>query len=140
MPGIRFLERLRVTARNPDAREDDREPEVLLSVINHVSAILNTRQGSSLLDEDMGVPDFTSMGVTFTAADIPDIERRLAALIRRYEPRLTDVTVQLTSDTASKMSQLDFSLQARLRLGSKETLPVCLFTRFTSEGHVVVEN
>lgn len=140
MAGLRFLERLRSMARNPDARMADPAQDVLQSVIRHVSAILNTRQGSSLLDKSMGVPDFTSMGVQFTATDIPYMEQALTALISRYEPRLVDVHVRLTPGTDGRLTQMNFSLQARLRLSKNDMLPVQLLTRFTHEGRVIVEN
>lgn len=140
MAGLRFLERLRAMSRNPDVRTADPVQDVLHSVIRHVSSILNTRQGSSQLDDDMGVPDFTSMGVVFTATDVPDIERRLTTLISRYEPRLAEVEVHLTPETDVRMIQMNFSLQARLIIGKNDTLPVRLFTRFTSDGRVVVES
>ena len=38
--------------------------EVLRSVIGYVSKLLNTRRGSSVLDEEFGIPDFTGFGVS----------------------------------------------------------------------------
>ncbi|MEG2140159.1 MAG: type VI secretion system baseplate subunit TssE, partial [Bilophila sp.] len=72
----------------------DDAQDVLASVVAHIANILNTRQGSTLLDEELGIPDFTSMGMQFTNDDIPRIERSIALLLARYEPRLADVQVR----------------------------------------------
>ena len=62
--------------------------EVLRSVIGYVSKLLNTRRGSSVLDEEFGIPDFTGFGVSYSRDDIPRIETETARFIERCEPRL----------------------------------------------------
>lgn len=139
MAGLRFLERLRAMARNPDRRGNDEIEDVLHSVITHVSEVLNTRQGSALLDENMGIPDFTSMGLHFTPEDIPRMEQRIAALISVYEPRLCNVKAAVLADETPGATIMCFSLQASLLVGDSEKLAVHLLTRVTPEGKVSVE-
>ncbi|MEG1610197.1 MAG: type VI secretion system baseplate subunit TssE [Bilophila sp.] len=137
MPGIRFLERLRATQSSPDSRDLDDAQDVLASVVAHIANILNTRQGSTLLDEELGIPDFTSMGMQFTNDDIPRIERSIALLLARYEPRLADVQVRLEPES-NAASQMIFVLNARLNVSEIERLPVQLFTRVSPQGKVTV--
>ena len=63
------------------------------SLVRHLTALLNTRQGSVPLAPDYGVPDFTDLGSTFTMQSIPELSRDLARIIQTYEPRLKNVRV-----------------------------------------------
>ncbi len=111
--------------------------DVLQSVIDYVSKILNTRQGSTVLDDAFGIPDFTSAGVSFTNEDIPNLEREIAAFVGRCEPRLHNVQVRFTPDPGAPL-QMIFSLNAELRLGKNEFLPVHFVTRVNPLGKVTV--
>ena len=136
MSGLRFLERLRRLNRDPDLRVSVEAEDVLQSVIDYVSKILNTRQGSTVLGEDFGIPDFTSAGVGFTGEDMPRIEREIASFVERCEPRLRHVQVHFTPDSGAPL-QMIFSLNAELRFG-EEALPVHLVTRVDPLGKVTV--
>ncbi len=138
MSGIRLLERLRAINNNPDFRDQDDPQDVLHSVIGYVTSLLNTRQGSTLLDKELGIPDFTSMGSVFTNDDIPRIEKSIADILMRYEPRLSNVSVKLMPESIAS-TQMVFALQARLRLTQSETMPILLMTRVTPQGKVSVE-
>lgn len=135
MAGIRFLERLRATQHNPDSLGEEDTAAVLQSIISYAALILNTRKGSALLDTDMGIPDFTSRGMQFTNEDIPHIERSIAEVLARYEPRLTDVQVRLIPDSNAAV-QMVFELQASLNTAKKS--PIRLLTRITPQGRVTV--
>ncbi|MBQ7456967.1 MAG: type VI secretion system baseplate subunit TssE [Desulfovibrio sp.] len=137
MAGIRFLERLRLLARDPDRRIAPSAEEILHSVTDYVSKILNTRKGSAVIDEDFGIPDFTSAGTAFSREDMPTIEAEIAAFVERYEPRLTQVSVHFTPDAASPL-QMVFSLNAHLRLGGDTSIPVHFVTRVDPLGKVTV--
>jgi type VI secretion system protein len=78
----RLLERI----ASPDRRED-----TVGSVLDHLRAMLNTRQGSVLTCPDYGMPDLTEF------MQAPDVQRALQSgilnSIRKYEPRLKRVNV-----------------------------------------------
>ena len=137
MAGLRFLERLRRMSRDPDLRVSVEPEDVLQSVIDYVSKILNTRQGSTVLDDHFGIPDFTSAGVNFTTEDMPRIEREIAAFVERCEPRLQHVQVRVTPDPNTPLQML-FDLNADLRFGDGAPLPVHLVTRVDTMGKVTV--
>lgn len=111
--------------------------EVLRSVIGYVSKLLNTRRGSSVLDEEFGIPDFTGFGVSYSRDDIPRIEKEIARFIERCEPRLRDVKITYSPDTNEPFS-INFVLDAKLVLTGTDVLPVKLTTRINPSGKVSV--
>ena len=137
MAGLRFLEKLRRMRYETESRDSVGAEEVLSSVTDYVSKILNTRQGSTLLDEEFGIPDFTSAGLSFTNEDIPRLEQEIGNFVARCEPRLRDVKVRFSPDPESPL-QLIFSLNAELRLPDDEHMPVHLTTCVNPSGRVTV--
>jgi type VI secretion system protein len=63
------------------------------SLLEHLRALLNTRQGSSALDPNYGVPDLTGPLHDFPQG-IAALQRELELTIRRGEPRLACVSVR----------------------------------------------
>ncbi|MBQ7607477.1 MAG: type VI secretion system baseplate subunit TssE [Desulfovibrionaceae bacterium] len=137
MAGLRFLERLRRIQHDPERHVTTSPDDVLQSVTSYVSKILNTRKGSTVLDEDFGIPDFTSAGLAFSQEDMPKVEREIADLIERCEPRLQHVEVHFTPDTATPL-QMVFLLNAELRVAGYDVYPVHLVTRVDPLGKVTV--
>lgn len=111
--------------------------EVLRSVMGYVSKLLNTRRGSSVLDEEFGIPDFTGFGVSYGRDDIPRVEKEISSFIERCEPRLRDVKITYSPDPAEPFS-INFLLEAKLLLTGTEVLPVKMTTRINSSGRVSV--
>ncbi len=137
MAGLRFLERLRQLQKDPERRLAPTPEEVTASVINYVSKILNTRKGSTVLDEDFGIGDFTSSGLSFTKEDMPHVEQEIASFIERYEPRLHNVEVRFTPDSERTL-QMIFSLNAELRYQGDDAFSVHFVTRVDPLGRVTV--
>ncbi|MDO5484321.1 MAG: type VI secretion system baseplate subunit TssE [Desulfovibrionaceae bacterium] len=137
MAGIRFLERLSRMQHEAERRDSTEAEEVLQSVTGYVAKLLNTRHGSTVLDDAFGIADFSSNGVSFENEDIPRLEREIADFIARYEPRLTDVHVRFTPDTNAPL-QMVFSLKAELQLTEESSLPVHLVTRVNPLGKVTI--
>ena len=137
MAGLRFLERLRRMQRDPERHLAASPEDVLQSVTDHVGKILNTRKGSTVLDADFGIPDFTSAGLAFSREDMPRIEQELAAFIERCEPRLAHVEVRFTPDNEAS-TQMVFALNAELRYAGDDVYPVHLVTRVDPLGKVTV--
>ncbi len=63
------------------------------SVVRHLRQLLNTQQGSTLIDPDYGMPEFADL-----RAEVPDsvskIENMIEKVVVRYEPRLRRVSVR----------------------------------------------
>lgn len=130
---------MRAMQHDPERGNFEDPAEVLRSVIGYVGKLLNTRRGSSVLDEEFGIPDFTSIGVSYSREDIPRFEKEIAHFIERCEPRLRGVTVTYAPDPAEPFS-VNFILDAGLVLSGTETLPVQLMTKINSSGKVSVSD
>ena len=138
-PRRRLLERLRDIAQKDDKelRSEDASQVIITSIMHHISAIMNTRQGSCELDETFGIPDFTSSGVSFTKDDIPRIEQEMAAFITRCEPRLRNVHIRFTPDEEAPLL-MNFTLSGELPLNANHVLPVAMVTKIDTLGKVLV--
>lgn len=136
MARLRFLERLRHARQQGDERNTVETADIIQSVTNHLSRILNTRQGNTVLDQDFGMPDFSALGASFSTSEIPRIERELSAFISRCEPRLRQVHVHYAPDPHQPL-QLAFFLDAELALDD-ETVRIHWTTLVEPSGRVVI--
>ena len=97
--------------------------------------MLNTRKGSSNLDPEYGVPDFTDL-----LHDFPDgarsLEQAIKQVIVRYEPRLTGVVVRATRVSVHSLT-LHMDVQARL--ARAPTHIVRIATQVLRGGHIEFE-
>ncbi len=82
------------------------------SVLEDLDRLYNTQQGTALIDEEYGLPDFSALFNTMTPPEIERIERALRRTTERYEPRLTVTGIehkQRSDDTGV----LRFAVSAR---------------------------
>lgn len=85
------------------------------SILEHVQALLNTRQGSSALDPNYGIPDITDV-LHSLPGGMPVLRATIEECIRRHEPRLSSARVTpLVTDEAGL--HLRFEVQAKLSSG-----------------------
>src|ERR1700761_2644179 len=85
--------------------------------------LLNTRQPVDIptsieLQKSVylyGLPDITSLGLA-NLSDRERLTRSIEIAIARYEPRLANVRVPLTSPTGEKLPQLRFAIEGMLRI------------------------
>lgn len=89
------------------------------SVVEHLRALFNVRQGSVATLPDYGMPDFQAL----VGADIvvhEAIRRTIVDQIRRYEPRLIDVRVRYVQAEDDELD-LRFHISARLELADNRS-------------------
>lgn len=108
----RLLERMRRLAKNPSRRITEDPNEMIHSVQEHLQCLLNTRQGSALIADDYGIPDFTNM-MSGLEASKRSVEQIIRNTILTYEPRLQGVRVTLMDQGEDKLS-LRFQISAQL--------------------------
>jgi type VI secretion system protein len=130
----RLLERIRDIERNPDRRGAVDSTSTVQSVMAHLRRILNTRQGTALIAEDFGVPDFTNLGSTFGQDTIPDIQKAITEVIRKYEPRLHRVDVTYQPQAGDELGVF-FKLEGSIDTESK-SIPVVFETVIDPDGKV----
>jgi len=109
----RLLERIHNKEVNPDRREGNDPARQTRSVLNHLQRILNTKQGSVLIVEDYGMPDFTDLPGAFSTGATHDVEKILKNVIQKYEPRLTKVRITFDPQKEDVLS-LRFKVEAQL--------------------------
>jgi type VI secretion system protein len=83
-----------------------------ISILEHVQALLNTRQGSSQLDPLYGVPDITDV-LHSLPGGMPVLRVMIEECIRRHEPRLANVRVTSLGKDETEL-HLRFEVQARV--------------------------
>lgn len=91
----RLLERIR--SCDPNCRKSllDDEKRSIESVKGNIQSILNTRQGSAIIEEGIGIPDLSGMNMNMSAGSRYELEQQIAKVIRQFEPRLGSVKVSL---------------------------------------------
>ena len=128
--GRGLLSRLTATSVN-DARPNNE----LESIVEHLKALLNTRQGESPSVPDFGVVDFTDLVHNFPEA-IQTLQRAIRDTIKQYEPRLKNVQVQHIRD--DEVLVLKFQIAAQLAAkGAKGN--VRFETQLRAGGHMSVK-
>lgn len=109
-----------------------KEVAIIQSIQDHLSRLLNARQGVLSHLPDYGLPDITQ-----AYADLPytigDLQVAIADCIKQYEPRIKDVEVVSLPDNRAK-GVVIFEIRAILHNGRKATFE----TYFKSEGEAKV--
>ena len=131
----RLLERIRNIELNPDRREGRDTGRRINSILNHLQRVLNTKQGSSPIAGDYGIPDFTDMPGAFSTGATHDMERIIKHVIEKYEPRLTKVRASFKTQEDDVLS-LRFEIDARL---ADEEIPITFETVVDAGGKINIK-
>ena len=141
MGGTRLLERIREMTSEQDqlkgkAKAKDK-PSLESSVLAHLSKLLNTRQGSTIISPDFGVPDLAAMTTSPSAENVARIESILASVVERFEPRLTGVKVVFSPSDDDPL-KISFSLQGTLA-GQEADATVFFQTVLSPSGRISIQ-
>lgn len=109
------------------------DEQLTLSVLDNMQRILNSRAGSLSHLPDYGLPD---MGTVLQGlpASAHGLMNDIARTLRRYEPRLAQVSVQLIPQ--SRPGHLDYALDVIIKGGGRASFGATL----GAEGRVVVRH
>lgn len=102
------------------------------AIIEHLNALLNSRQGESETAASFGIPDFTDLVHAFPAS-LETLERAIKSAVTEYEPRLEAVSVRHVADDDPLV--VKFEIAGRV---AKDKSTLRLRTRMSSGGHVRV--
>lgn len=107
--------------------------QVILSVLDNMQRILNSRAGTLAHLPDYGLPDMSQIlqGMPGSAHGLLSL---LSATLLKYEPRLESLSITLLPQTRS--GHLEYTLEAHL----KELGLVRFGTEFAPEGKVLVRH
>jgi type VI secretion system protein len=133
----RLLDRIRYLDKNPARRFSEDRRQMLHSIQDHLQRILNTRQGSTLIAEDYGIPDFTNLMSGYPESKRA-IERSLRNTIQKYEPRLQGVKITFAPQQENVLT-VSFQISARLQAEDHKD-PVVFESVLDAGGHVIVKS
>ncbi len=131
----RLLERIHNLEIDPERREGNNPNRQIQSVLNYLQRILNTRQGSTPIAEDFGMPDFTNLPGAFSTGSTREVEQLLKEVIQKYEPRLSRVRIFFESQQEDLLS-LRFKVEAQL--AREEGPPVTFETVVDAGGKISI--
>jgi type VI secretion system protein len=133
----RLLERIRDQEYGTSTRGKRHVPEEIQSIIDHLLCLLNARQGSTVIAEDYGIPDFTNLSGDDYSAAMSKIIADIKNAIEKYENRLENVKVTVDPDKTDPFT-VRFKLEGLLS-GEKE-MPVIFETLVSSVGRIIVNS
>ncbi len=131
----RLLERIMNAERPRQRPRGGALADKVGSVGRYLGRLLNTRQGSTAAAPDMGLPDITNFA-HMGGEEVETLERAMATVISRYEPRLVDVQVRYNPEANSAFS-MAFSLSARIE-NEGTLVPVLFETVLMPDGRIEI--
>ncbi|MBD3347489.1 MAG: type VI secretion system baseplate subunit TssE [Chitinivibrionales bacterium] len=117
-----FLDKTPVDSVAPQSRR-------VLSIMDHLSRMFNTREGSIPHLEDYGLPDISEMYRKMPDG-IEELQEAIRKTVEKYEPRLKKVKV-IRTEPKDKEFKIEFILSGELKEGGV----VRFQTTFTSMGN-----
>ena len=106
-------------------------------VLDHLSQMLNTRQGSSLTCPDYGIVELSEL-----LQDFPDalgvMQRALKNTITKYEPRMKNVQVRAVQVGTSGDLNAYFEITAQLQYPDGTRRPVRFNTSIDESSNVKI--
>ena len=129
----RLLERLATKETEAVSRSTNADVFHLVnSVMEHLKRILNTRQGSVPMDPEFGVPNFSELPGNFSSPETDKIKTTLEEMIKRYEPRLAEVSITFEGTTSDALG-LQFRVSAVIYY-LKHRVPLNVSTRMSANS------
>ena len=116
-----------------DLHQVSEQNQVILSVLDNMQRILNSRSGTLAHLPDYGLPDMTKIlqGMPGTAHQLIST---LSAVLLKYEPRLRKITVVMLEQT--RPGELRYAIDAEL----KGVGLVRYGTEFMPEGKILIRH
>lgn len=115
MPSLRLSERL-TYAVNPRLVSGMTADSLgKKSIVDHLTRLLNTRQGSAPIDPNYGMSDLSNIAGSFAMGTTESICEEVAVQISCYEPRLANPRITVSNSTDERnVITLRFDVSARL--------------------------
>jgi len=137
MDSTRLLERIRHMGRSPHW-QGNFDIEILQdSILRHLSQVLNARQGSAIISQEFGIPDFSTFTAAFDSKDIKRMEQNLHTVITRYEKRLKNLSITFAPSPDRPLSLL-FHIEGEVA-GHHQKTNISFQTILSSQGRVTIE-
>lgn len=138
MKELRLLERIALSDKEIGRTHATSTHQLIQSILNHLTCILNTRQGSVPIDENFGVPDFTNLAGSVISGTTREIIDNIEKMIESYEPRLKKPLVKLVEDEKSLLS-LTFSINGFIKVDNQD-IPIKLSSKVLASGRINISD
>ena len=132
----RLLERIEHMEEDSHYRPDSVNIAVeLRSILSYLQKILSTKQGSTLIAYDFGIPDVSNIHDRSYGQYIDEMEESLRKTIEQFEPRLTEVKVSHINENGQK-TVMYFKIEAQLT--DHTNTPVLFETVINPDGKIAI--
>ena len=105
-------------------------------VRDHLTLLLNSRQGSVPNLPDYGLPDMSSFMSEYPNS-LSELRGVLERLLRKYEPRLHNPSVRLVESDATEF-KVSFLILGEVETGGDERIRVKYRTTISGTGHAAL--
>lgn len=110
--------------------------EFVESVRLDIEQLLNTRRGTVLINDQMGLSDVTHLFNGFSIPDVDILQKNIMQQLKLFDARLSKISIVFIGDQSQKM-QLIFQLMAQLQ-HEKNTIPFSVRVMLNENGSVDV--
>jgi len=132
---VRLLERISKKELDPDYKGIINNPEEEInSIFMYLKKILSTKEGTTLIAYDFGIPDISNYQENY-GEYIRSLESKLKSTIEKYEPRLKNIKISYIDKYKDK-SILSFRIEAEL--SNTENFPLVFETKIKPSGEVTI--
>lgn len=108
------------------------------SVRLDIEQLLNTRQGTVLINNDLGLPELTHLFNGFSLPEVDNLQLIITKQIQLFEPRLSTIAMQFIGDQGKEI-QLLFQLTAQLK-SDQQAIPFSVSIKLKENGSVSVSS
>ena len=110
----------RITGEDASRKNLPAEKAIPLSIANHISKMMATRQGAAMTLPGYGMPSLENPHLSTT--DTLNVARkRIANVITRYEPRLHSVNITFTPNHSDPLALL-FNISGKIKMAGHEKI------------------
>lgn len=134
----RLLKRIRQWDRglqDPVTRGD--LAEFKQSVLNDIAKLYNTQRGTVLVNDALGLPDFTHLLSQFGSEEIMLMSQHFQEVTAQFEPRLKGTQVQYTP-REEELGLLRFLITAQLSFRRQNTA-ITFYALLQGDGRITIE-
>lgn len=133
---VRLLERIMLAQKHGTMPKENDLSAYVASIGSYLNRLLNTKQGNSQANPDLGMPDLTNFA-QYGGADVEALETSMSSTISRFEPRLRDVEVHYMPEKNTSFN-MAFSLTAKIQ-HEGTLIPVIFETILLPDGRIEIQ-
>jgi len=136
----RLLERMLYLAHPHLITGVSNETLLRLSIMNHLTRLLNTRRGSVPINPEFGLYDMNNIAGSFAVGTSEQICEDIVWQIKRYEPRLRNPTLTSCVED-NQIITLKFELSAQIAHNDAKLIgeTFSMYLRINSAGQIQIE-